>query len=152
MKFQRLRLIGSLTVAMLLLSTSATFAQEEKPAKTEAEKTEDVELEEIRPSIELGLFRVRDYRPTRNETIKMIFQMHIALNESATEQTAKQLKQWKHRLRNQVLIAVRLSERKDFLETDLSKFRHLIQIRINRLLKANLVDEVLLTEFTFTTN
>ncbi len=139
--------IGIASGVAVLLMQGATVAQQEKAPETITE-----EIEKLRPTLDLGRFQVKDFRPTRNETIKLGFYMHLALKESTSEHTVEQLEYWKHRLRNQVLISFRLAERKDFLEADLHRFRRIVQTRINRVLKAQLVDDVLLTEFTFTTN
>ncbi len=132
--------------AMILagVPAHAQEAPENKPA--------DENLEEARATIDLGTFQVKDLRPTRNETIKVSFAIHLALHPSVGKSTVKQLERWQHRLRDQVLVVIRLSETKDFLEPNLAKFRRCISLRINRTLKAVLVSEALLTEFTFTLN
>jgi flagellar basal body-associated protein FliL len=144
------KLLNGMVLGLLWLSWQG--AVEAQQQQEEAAETVVEEQGELRLVMDLGYFQVKDYRPTRNETVKLAFQMHVALNEYANEHTVEQLEFWKHRLRNQVLIAVRLSYRKDFLEAGLQHFRHLVQLRINRLLKMDLIDEVLLTEFTFTTD
>ncbi|NOY41417.1 MAG: hypothetical protein GXP26_06225 [Planctomycetes bacterium] len=147
MNYQRTLLTGVASVAAVVLMPGAMVAQQEEASKAVVE-----ELEKLRPTLDLGKFQVKDFRPTRNETIKLEFYMHLALKESTSEHTVEQLEYWKHRLRNQVLIAFRLAERQDFLDADLHRFRRIVQTRINRVLKTPLIDEVLLTEFTFTTN
>jgi len=126
----------------------AQDAAESKPAAAEQE----AETENVRPTIDLGMFHVKDLRPARNETDKVSFRIHLALQQSVSPSTVAQLEHWQHRLRNEVLIAIRLTEKTDFLEPNLHKFRRRISLRVNRALKAILVSEALLTEFTFTTN
>ncbi len=147
--FSCLRMIFAawLSCALLLLLPTGVVAQQE-----EANSSDTKEIEELRPLTDLGDFRIKDWRPTRNETIQLTFHMHLALNKTAGEKTIEQLEHWKHRLRNQVFIAVRLAERQDYLEPGLHRFRRIVKLRINRLMKSHLVDEALLTEFTLTTN
>ena len=154
MNYKHLLLSGIFSSALLLLCQGETVAQQQEATATAQKATVTVveEQENLRQILDLGYFQMKDYRPTRNETVKLAFHMHVVLNEHANEQTVKQLEYWKHRLRNQVLIAVRLSRRQDFLEAGLQRFRHIVQIRINRLLKSQLIDDILLTEFTFATN
>lgn len=147
MNHQHRLLNAMFSIALLLLWQGEVGAQQQ-----EVPVGEQDEQEELRLSFDLGQFQVKDFRPTRNQTVKLAFHMHVTLSEYANEHTVEQLEHWKHRLRNQVIIAVRLSYRKDFLEAGLQQFRHVVQIRINRLLKMQLIDEVLLTEYTFTTN
>jgi len=129
-------------------SARAQEFSENEPDTSEPE----AETEEVRPTIDLGMFQVKDFRPARNETAKLSFTIHLALQKSVSETTVEQLERWRHRLRNEVIIAIRLTETKEFLEPDLHKFRRRISLRVNRALKAILVSEALLTEFTFTTN
>ena len=138
-----------LAVGLLLLLQCPVYSQNQQVDKKEAKEKEE---EKIRPVVDLGLFKVKDYRPIRNETIEVTFHLHLALQKTTNPKTVEKLEVWKHRLRNQVLIAVRLALRQDFLEKDLHRFRRIVQLRVNRLLKAQLIDEVLLTEFTFSTS
>jgi hypothetical protein len=61
----------------------------------------------------------------------------------------QQLEHWKHRLRDQVIIAVRTAQDIDFQEPDLVRLRRIILFRMRRLLKADVVQDILLSEFTF---
>lgn len=132
-----------------LAETGPVYAQ--KAPENEAAASEQ-KVEVVRPTIDLGAFHVKDLRPARNETAKLSFTIHLALQQSVSQSTVKQLERWQHRLRNEVLIAIRLTETKEFLEPNLDKFRRRILVRVNRTLKAILVSEALLTEFTFTVN
>ncbi len=116
-----------------------------------ATSEEEAEAEKVRPTIDLGVFEVKDFRPSQNETLKLSFTIHLALHNSVKESTVKQLESWQHRLRDQVIVAIRLSETVDFLEPNLNRFRRTILLRVNRALKALLVSETMLTDFTFST-
>jgi flagellar basal body-associated protein FliL len=149
MNYQYKYLSGMILGVLLLAWQGGAGAQQLQQNATE-EAVE--EPEELRLVFGLDQFYLKDYRPTRNGTVKLAFHMHLKLSEYANKRTLEQLEHWKHRLRNQVIISVRLAYRKDFLEPGLQQFRRIVQLRINRLLKMQLVDEVLLTEFTFTSN
>ena len=123
------------------------------PASTQEESEDNSAAKNgVRPSFDLGIFNLRELRFRSNVTAKIVFSLHLALPLAADEKTAARLESWRHRLRDQVIIAVRKSEIRDFLEPNLSTLRRNIMLRINRLLKKSLVEEVLLTEFTFTTH
>ena len=134
-----------------LLPTPAIAQQPADTKAADAEQNEEEEKEKIRPVVDLGRFSVKDFSPVRNETINLSFHMLLAMDITTNERTLEQLENWKHRLRDQVLISIRLTERIDFLDPSLKKFRRMVKLRTNRLLRANLVDEVFLTEFTFKT-
>jgi len=137
--------LGFLTLA------NPTFAQKSgEPASETADPI--AEEESVRPTLDLGKFKIHDLRPTRNETTKVTFAMHLVLSPQLSEQQVTQLERWQHRLRDQVIIAVRTLAVKEFQEPDLRRLRRKILIRVNRLFKAKLAEEVLLTEYLFRTN
>lgn len=139
-------------------SSSATaYAQEansgavDAGAVTEGGETVDEE-EKIRPTIDLGKFKIKDLRPTRNETAKLTFSMHLAFSKELSEKQIELLEGWKHRMRDQVITAIRIAYIKDFQEPDLKRLRRLILIRVNRLFKQHLAEDVLFGEYLFRTH
>jgi len=139
-----------LAVMCAVGGTCPIYAQE-VGADDAAALEQEAEATRVRPTVDLGTFQVKDFRPSQNETLKLSFSIHLALHSSVKDSTVKQLERWQHRLRDQVIVAIRLSETIDFLEPNLSKFRRTISLRVNRALKGLLVSEALLTEFTFST-
>jgi len=107
--------------------------------------------ESRRPTVDLGKFKIHDLRPTRNVTAKLTFSMHLAFSSTLSKQQVTRLEHWQHRLRDQVIIAIRTLEIKEFQDPDLSRLRRKILIRVNRLFRAKLAEEVLLTEYLFRT-
>lgn len=144
------RYLAMATILLGIAPSGSVYAQQ--AAGEEAIDSEGEKKEENRPVIELGRFQIKDLRPTRNETAKVSFVLHLALKPTVDKRTVEQLEFWKHRIRNQVITAVRIAETRDFLEPGLNRFRRSITLRVNRALKAALVSEILFTEFTFTTN
>ncbi|MCG8450940.1 MAG: hypothetical protein MI725_15340 [Pirellulales bacterium] len=114
--------------------------------------TQTVEKEQVRPTLTIGRFEIKDNRPRANVTAKVTFTLHLALASSTDVKTVRQLENWKHRLRDQVITAMRKTAIKDFLEPDLHLLSRNILLRINRLLKVPMVEEILITEFAFTTH
>jgi flagellar basal body-associated protein FliL len=138
-------------VALLLAHPSCAFAQQANDPDA-AVSEEVVEAKKIRPIIDLGDFHVKDLRPSRNETLEVTFAMKIAFSPSVNKATVEALEKWKHRLRDQVIVAIRTAARTDFLEPGLNRFRRIVHLRVQRLLDARIVSDVLLTEFIFATN
>jgi hypothetical protein len=102
-----------------------------------------------RLTFDLGSFEIREVRPTRNETTNVNFTAYFAMAPGVSMADVQQLEHWKHRLRDQVIIAVRTAQDIDFQEPDLVRLRHIILFRMRRLLKADVVQDILLSEFTF---
>lgn len=144
------RLLGAVIIAALPLANS-TYAQQPDAAAV-ADEESDAEQESVRPRIDLGKFKINDLRPTRNETAKLTFSLHLAFSKDLNKAQVAELEHWKHRLRDQVITAIRITPTKDFQEPDLSRLRRKILIRVNRLFQANLAEEVLLTEYRFRTH
>lgn len=159
---QRLLSVASALVFLTALGGQTTaVAQESAPATSDSSQPdgeaatapgEPAEEEKLRPTLELGNFKINDLRPTRNETAKLTFSMHLAFSKKLTQQQVEQLESWKHRLRDQVITAVRITYIKDFQEPDLSRLRRNILVRVNRLFKQKLAEEVLLSEYLFRTH
>jgi len=147
----QLRFFLGLVVVCTCCQARPTLAQQVEVQDPAADEAAIADVQ-VRPVVDLGRFQLRDLRPVSNVTAKLTFTMYLALPHSIDENTVAELERWQHRLRDQVIISVRKTETKDFLEPDLSLLRRNIVLRINRLLKVALVEEVLLTEFTFTTN
>jgi hypothetical protein len=145
--FFRVHVCQQVCWVVLVLLGGAAQAQE--VASALPGQADSSEAAQAKRTLDLGRFIIRDLRPTRNETAKVTLSLHLTFSEAVTEQQFAQLQHWKHRLRDQVITAVRISEIKDFQEPNLSHLRHQILIRVNRLLKTKLAEDVLLTEYLF---
>jgi len=145
------RIVIGTTLLVALAAANPVLAQQPDES---AVANEDLGEQEVptRPMFELGTFKIHDLRPTRNETAKINFEMHLAFSTQLTRQQVKQLDHWKHRLRDQVIIAIRTLDVKELQEPDLARLRRRVIIRINRLFGAKLAEEVLLTKYMFRTN
>ncbi|QDT01379.1 hypothetical protein [Adhaeretor mobilis] len=109
------------------------------------------EEQEERPAyatFDLGEFRLKEFRPTRNETSRVLFAVSLKLNEGTSPRTIEQLANWKQRLRNEALTAVRSLELASYQEPSLHRLQNVILLRINRLLPVPLVERIFVTEFT----
>ena len=115
----------------------------------EAAPAEESEEEQVLRHFDLGIFQISQFRPTRNETIIVLFEAHLVLSNDADETLEKTLEFWKHRLREQVVTSVRLSETKDFSEPELFRLRRVIQLRINRIIPVVWIEGVYMPRFVF---
>ncbi len=144
------------TIRTLLVLTACCGAWLCQPAQAQQNKqstqetpSEDVEAEQVRLTYDLGRFEIREVRPTRNETTKIDFEAYFAMSPEVSKQDFEKLKHWKHRFRDQVIIAVRTAQTKDFHEPQLLRLRRIILFRVGRMMREALVEDVLFSEFTF---
>ena len=100
-------------------------------------------------TFDLGRFVLREIRPTRNETTRIAFKAYFAMTSEISEQDLENLRHWKHRLRDQVISAVRTAQTKDFHEPQLQRLRRIILFRVGRMMREALVEDILFSEFTF---
>jgi flagellar basal body-associated protein FliL len=71
------------------------------------------------------------------------------MSPDISRQDLEKLAHWKHRFRDQVIIAVRTAQTKDFHEPQLKRIRRIILFRIRRMMRESVVKDILFTEFTF---
>jgi flagellar basal body-associated protein FliL len=139
--------------ALLLLAAGCctwlgtpAFAQQNDQSATITAVTEAPEKQ---LSYDLGGFQLSEVRPTRNETTKAIFQAYFLMSPDISRQDLEKLAHWKHRFRDQIIIAVRTAQTKDFHEPQLKRIRRIILFRVRRMMRESVVEDVLFTEFTF---
>ncbi len=134
-----------------LVNTSSTFAK--SPAHGEAAETkESGAAHEAIGQLSLGNIEIKNLEPANNQTTTMAFDLYLSFPPDTSSESIAALKHWKHRLRHQAIVAVRISELADFADPELKRFRKQILYRVNRMLKAPAAIDVLLANFTYSTN
>ena len=98
--------------------------------------------------LDLDRFRLRSCRPTDQEIVDLQFGVCLVLSSKVTPADFHELEAWKHRLRDQVIIAVRSAEPDDFADPDLRRLQRLIMFRLRRLPIATHILGMYLTDFT----
>lgn len=138
-------------IMLLVISLVQTNALQAQDTAVKADIDPDAEVEEeAKPYVfSLGDFDIKDLRPTRNQTAKLKFTLYLTFTKSLSESQIEQLENWKHRLRDQVITSVRITEMKYFQERNLKMLSRKILIRVNRLFEAKLVEKVLFAEYMF---
>jgi flagellar basal body-associated protein FliL len=126
---------------------ASTHAAEE-PEETE-EATEETEGIEVTLKLNLGAIELQNLEPTQGRTAHMSFDLHLRFDPKTDPKFLKELEGWQHRLREQVIVAVRATDIFDFLDPELKRFRKQILYRINRMLKEPVVIDALFANFTF---
>lgn len=133
------------------LSTNAYGKTEpvEDPAKEKEEEEEETEGIEVTLKLDLGTIELQNLEPTQGRTAHMSFDLHLRFDPKTDPEFLKGLEAWQHRLREQVIVAVRATDIFDFLDPELKRFRKQILYRINRMLKNPVVIDALFANFTF---
>ena len=138
------RLLLGLSLAICL---SAPAARAQQAAAEDGEAVEEQAAEQ--PILDLGMIHLKELRPAKHETIKLNFQLHLVLKAGLTEVDLKKLEAWKHRLRDQVIVAIRTAHSTDFREPGLSRLRQIILYRVEHVLKVRAVEGLLLSKYSF---
>ncbi len=137
-----------LLCGMACLSGSAVQAAA-PPAEEAGQKKEEKEGIEVTLKLNLGTIELMNVEPTQGRTAHMAFDLHLTFDPKTDPQVIEELEHWQHRLREQVIVAVRATEIHDFLDPELKRFRRQILYRINRMLGATIVTDALFANFTF---
>jgi flagellar basal body-associated protein FliL len=124
---------------------------QENEQSTQETSSEETKTVQERLTYDLGRFQLREIRPTRNETTKIDFQAYFAMSSDVSRQDLEKLEHWKHRFRDQIIVAVRTAQTKDFQEPRLERLRRIILFRVDRMMRESVVEDILFTEFTFST-
>jgi flagellar basal body-associated protein FliL len=137
---------------MGLLDATVVLAQSEgAPAESADAVSDESDTQAVAPPerlYDLGEFHVQEVRSTSNETADVRFSLHLVLGDEVSDRVYEGLLEWRHRLRDQVITVVRLTETAEFAEPQLEMMQKLIRRRLNRLLPALQVKDLYLTEFT----
>ncbi len=139
------------TLGMLLavVSPPTLSAADVAPNSESSTQQQDESKKMLRPTVDLGKFQIRELHPAQGETTRVTLTLRLALPQQTSESTLKILQHWHHRLRDQTIIAIRVANTSDFAEPGLKRLRRLILLRVNRLFKQALVEEIFFTEFAF---
>jgi hypothetical protein len=98
--------------------------------------------------LNLDVFRIRTTRTNDGEIIDLRFGLWLVLSNTTSEHDFHALEEWKNRLRDQVIIAVRSVELEDFADPELRRLQRLILFRVKRLPIGDKLIGMYLTDFT----
>jgi hypothetical protein len=118
-------------------------------AEAEPVEEEPIEGMEVTLKLNLGNIELQNLEPTQGRTAHMSFDLHLVFDPKTDPKKIKELENWQHRLREQVIVGVRATDIYDFLDPELKRFRKQILYRINRMLKDPVATDVLFANFTF---
>ncbi|RIK75522.1 MAG: hypothetical protein DCC67_15180 [Planctomycetota bacterium] len=97
--------------------------------------------------LDLGVFDLRNFRPTHNEIANIKFNLHVVFPAGTTNEEMAELASWKQRLRDQAITAVRLADAEALNDPQLTKVRRLLLLRLKRMELPKEVVAVYLSDF-----
>jgi hypothetical protein len=100
--------------------------------------------------LDLGVFDLRNFRPTHNEIANIRFSLHVVFKPGTSDATIAELAHWKQRLRDQAITAMRLADPSDLADPGLTRVQRMMLLRIKRLPLPEPVIGVYLTDFAVT--
>lgn len=145
-----------LLALMLTLLCEPSFAQSSTKQATVSEESEEevvepeVEVETI--GIELGDFHYRDVRSSEGVKLRISFTLFAEIKQEDEKQFMQIYENSLKRIRDQVIIAIRLSETHDFQEPSLAKLKRRMKIRLHRVLPHLEIEDLMLRDFTYFTD
>lgn len=146
---------ATLAVATALATPEAAVASDHAPAKEHgggggeaAGGHEEPPAPARTDVLNLDKFRIRGCRTTDKEVIDLQFGIWLVLSTKTTEAGFHELESWKHRLRDQVIIAARGAAPADFADPELRRLQRMILFRVKRLPIGPHVIGVYLTDFS----
>jgi hypothetical protein len=131
---------------VLALSNAALGGEEKAEAAGEGKKAAAVDPKLPR-TVDLGEFDLKNFRPTHNEIANIKFSLQLAFAAGTSDETVAKLTEWRHRLRDQAITAVRTADAKDLAEPQLTRVQKLIMLRLKRMPLPQPVVGVYLTDF-----
>ena len=132
-------------VAAPVVDASEHKAPPEKGAHGEAGAEE-----ELVDQLSLGTFDLHDFHPTHKKTPHIQLALTLVLDAKTTPAQHHDLANWKRRLRDQTIIAIRSAEPYALAEPGLNRVERLILLRIRRLELPAKVTSLLITDFSVT--
>lgn len=136
---KRTRLLAALVAIMGTVG-------EAHAAKALDEAVEEAPLYE---GILIDRFMVRDLRPAEGAKIRLSFALYAEVEPENASAVHQLMKISKHRIRSEVLVAIRTCEQHDFQEPGLERFRRRILVRLRRTIPELKAKAFLIGEFEF---
>ena len=112
------------------------------------EKEDQAEPKPIK-TVMIGQFYIRDLRATEDAKVRLSFTLHAKIDAEEASEAERFVKRYKHRLRNEVITAIRTCEQNEFQEADLTRFRCRIHARLRRAMPKLKIERLLVGDFEY---
>ncbi len=125
-------------------SDAAQAAQATSP-DGEAEDASDAEASFA--AVLLGEFSIRHLRPVENLRVEAEFRLHGTVREENEQRLVGMIAAREHRIRDQVIVAVRSAETFEFDEPELLRLRRRIHFQLSKVIPDGLMRDIYVTDF-----
>lgn len=135
----------------LALAALAGPAGAAKPATAPSERTgsSPTQADGSTSAVSLGEYTISDLRAVEGAKLRIHFELYAYVDGKGAGSLRGKVEEYKHRIRNEVLIAIRLCDQSDFQEPDLDHVRRRILARLNRSLPALPIERLLVGAFEY---
>ncbi len=150
-QFGRRRLLLACSALALGLGFGdRSFAGGHGPAPEPAEADSELFADAKIRGIELGDFQIRAHYPVEAQKSVVRFVLHAAVASEHFAQTQRIVDDRRHKLRDEVITATRMTPLAVFNEADLARFRRRILVRLRRALPELSFNDVYVSDFQLT--
>lgn len=119
-------------------------------AETSSVAEEEQVAAEPQPEvISLGRFQLREFRATEGAKIRLSFALYAEVDAERGEAIRELVSTHEHRIRDEVITAVRTAVQSDFHEPELTRFRRRILFRLRRAADYLPIERLLIGEFEY---
>lgn len=101
------------------------------------------------PTYDLGKFIIKNFRPIEHEQLTIKLVVHVEVAKEDQQQFEALRPKYHHRIRSQVITAIRLLPPQDLDDPELRMLRRLVYLRLRRVLPELPVSQVYVSEFGY---
>jgi len=140
--------MAALGLALVIVPCCAAQASEHQGDSAKEGKEAAAPVDPKRPrAFDLGEFDLKNFRPTHNEIANIRFCVQLVFAPGTSDETIAQISEWRYRLRDQAITAVRTADARDLAEPKLTRVQKIILLRLKRMPLPQPVVGVYLTDF-----
>lgn len=96
----------------------------------------------------MGEYQIRSYYPVEAQKSTVHFVLYASVQNERFAAVQRFVDEHEHKVRDQVITATRLTPLAEYDEADLAAFRRRILMRLRRMLRELIIDDVYVTDFT----
>jgi hypothetical protein len=137
--------VAAVAAALTVRSASGGHEHAAEPAAAET-KVEDEAGKEIH-GVSLGEYRIRSYYQVDAQKSTVRFSLFATVKDEHLRDVQRLVEEHRQKLRDQVIMATRLSPLAVFQEADLATFRRRVFVRLRRAIPELTIEDLYVSEF-----
>jgi len=100
-------------------------------------------------AVSLGQYLISDLRAVEGAKLRISFELYVDADDEHAHELRELVSAYKHRIRNEVIVAVRTCEQKDFEEPNLDRMRSRVIARLKRALPELPIEKLFVGSFQY---